>query len=140
MDTLRSAPLVITVGDRVTQTMHELGRDPDLQVVDEVERRLPREAPSAPYSRLLRAANPAGTVTAEAARAIGSALKGEKPARILIEGEEDLLVIPAVDAAPLGSAIYYGQPGVGVVLVRVDERAKSSVKRILSSMEEEKQC
>jgi GTP-dependent dephospho-CoA kinase len=126
---------VISVGDRVTESLQALGRTPDVQVVDEVERRVKRGAPDAPFVRLLRAANPAGTITLGAIEAVRSALEGEKPARVLIEGEEDLLAIPAIEAAPLGSTLYYGQPGEGVVVVRVDRRAKASVDLTLSKME-----
>jgi uncharacterized protein (UPF0218 family) len=130
--TLRTSPLVITVGDRVTETMQELGRTPDVQVVDQVERRVRRSPPETPYIRLIRASNPAGVITRDAATAVREAIKGEKPARVQIDGEEDLLVIPAVDAAPIGAVVYYGQPGVGVVSIAVDERAKASVARVLS--------
>ena len=41
---VRDAPMVVTVGDRVTDTLGEMGRNPDVQVVDGVERRVKREA------------------------------------------------------------------------------------------------
>jgi len=137
MDVLLSSPLVISVGDRVTESLHALGRTPDVQVVDEVERRVNRDAPDVPFVRLLRAVNPAGTVTVGSIEAVRSALEGVKPARVLIDGEEDLLAIPAIEAAPVGSSLYYGQPGEGVVMVRIDERAKASVRRTYARMKRE---
>jgi GTP-dependent dephospho-CoA kinase len=135
LDILRSSPTVITVGDRVTEFAQQLGRTPDVQVVDKVERRKTRDAPDVPFSRLLKAKNPAGCITSEAIIAVRKAIKSrKKPARVLIDGEEDLLAIPAVEAAPLGSILYYGQPGMGVVVVAFDERAKASVQRIMSEM------
>ncbi len=121
----------------MTETLQALGRTPDVQVVDEVERRVRRTPPEVPFVRLLRASNPAGTITAEAIVALENALLGEKPARVLIDGEEDLLAIPAIEAAPLGSLLYYGQPGEGVVMVVVDERAKLSASGILAGMKKE---
>ncbi|MDA4135599.1 MAG: GTP-dependent dephospho-CoA kinase family protein [Thaumarchaeota archaeon] len=132
---LRSAPLVISVGDRVTESLQALGRTPDLQVVDGFERRVKRQAPDVPFVRVFAAANPAGTITPEAVHAIIAALAGETPARVLIDGEEDLLAIPAIWAAPLGSSLYYGQPGKGVVFVAIDERAKSSAEKTLAAMQ-----
>jgi hypothetical protein len=114
--------------------MQEFGRTPDVQVVDELERRVRRLAPDVPFTRLLRASNPAGSITSEAIRAIQSAMSGEKPVRVLIDGEEDLLAIPAIAAAPEGSLLYFGQPGKGVVMVDVDRRAKASVERLLVRM------
>src|SRR5579862_6859145 len=67
---LRSSPLVIAVGDRVTERLQELGRTPDVQVVDQVERRVKRKAPDVPFLHLFKARNPAGTVTFKAMRAI----------------------------------------------------------------------
>ena len=134
---LRTSPFVISVGDRVTETLQALGRTPDVQVVDEVERRMKRPPPEVPYVRLVRASNPAGSITAEAIEAVRNALEGEKPARVLIEGEEDLLAIPAIEAAPPGTSLYYGQPGEGVVMVLVDERARLSARSMIAAMKPE---
>ncbi|MGA2663701.1 MAG: DUF359 domain-containing protein [Nitrososphaerales archaeon] len=134
METLRSSPLVVSVGDRVTETLHALGRTPDVQVVDRVERRVRRSAPDVPFATQIRARNPAGSITEGAVVAVGRAIGGRKPARVLVDGEEDLLAIPAIESAPLGATVYYGQPGVGVVLVVVDERARRSASRIMASM------
>jgi uncharacterized protein (UPF0218 family) len=136
LDTLNASRMLITVGDRVTEFAHQLGRTPDVQVVDGVERRRTRVAPDVPYSRQLKARNPAGALTSEAIVAVRKAVRGKKPVRVLIEGEEDLLAIPAAEAAPLGSILHYGQPGIGVVVVAVDERVKLSARRILASMKD----
>lgn len=130
----RNTPLLITVGDRVTDFAYSVGRVPDVQIVDRVERRVARKAPEVPFLVLLKARNPAGTITSEAIRAIGRAMSGRKPARVLIDGEEDLLAIPAVKEAPVGSILLYGQPGVGVVLVAVDTRAKVAAERTMLAM------
>ena len=118
----------------MTESLQELGRTPDVQIIDQVERRTRRPPPEVPFVRLYRATNPAGTITLEAIAAVTGAVKGEKPARVLIEGEEDLLAITAIETAPIGASIYYGQPGVGVVVVGVDERSKASVRRTMASM------
>ena len=124
----------MAVGDRVTESLQEYGRTPDVQVIDEVERRVKRQAPEVPFVSIFKAPNPAGTITSEALRAVEKAFRAEKPARVLIEGEEDLLAIPAILFAPVEATVYYGQPGQGVVAVKVDERAKASAKRLMSSM------
>ena len=131
---LLSSPLVVSVGDRVTETLHQLGRTPDVQIVDGFERRVRRETPRVPFITISSAANPAGMITLGAVRTIARSMRGAKPARVQIEGEEDLLALPVIRAAPLGSSLYYGQPGRGVVHVVVDARAKASAKLMLSSM------
>ena len=132
---LKKASFVITVGDRVTERIAELGRIPGVQVVDGRERRVERRMPDVHYTRLIRVRNPPGTITNEALGGIAEAVKErEGPVRVLVEGEEDLLAIAAVASAPISSSIYYGQPLVGVVLVRVDRAAKRRNGEILKEM------
>ena len=129
------SPFVVTVGDRVTETLQETtGRSPDVFVVDGMERRSAREIPRVAHGSTLRAKNPAGRITRAARSAVKRAFAGEKPVMVLIDGEEDLLTIPAVVEAPLGAVVFYGQPLEGVVAVVVDERSKESARAILRQM------
>ncbi len=134
-EAVAAAPLIVTVGDRVTDTIQALGRTPDIQVVDGRERRKARVAPGAPFSKLIRVGNPAGVLTRHAvAAARRSFREAKRPVRILVDGEEDLLTIPILAYAPEGSVIYYGQPGVGVVMLRVDDAGKQRARRLLERM------
>ena len=133
-DLVLQASMVITVGDRVTETLANLGRPPEVQVVDGVERRNRREPPRVPYRRLIRVKNPAGTLTDEAMEGMRKAFGGEKPARVLVDGEEDLMTMLAVAMAPVSSSVFYGQPGVGVVTVKVDGTSKSRNRAMLAEM------
>jgi GTP-dependent dephospho-CoA kinase len=126
--------MVITVGDRVTETFGELGRTPDVQVVDGVERRSKRDPPKVPYVRLVKVRNPAGEITSDAIRGMRSAFGGRKPVRVMVDGEEDLLAMVAVAMAPISSTVYYGQPQVGVVVVKVNAVSKSRNRAMLAKM------
>jgi uncharacterized protein (UPF0218 family) len=126
--------VVITVGDRVTESFGKMGRVPDVQVVDALENRVKRRPPEVAFSRAIRVRNPAATITREAIEGVGDAIRGQKPARVLVDGEEDLLAIPAVVLAPMGAGVFYGQPGVGVVMVRVSAASKSRNRAILRRM------
>jgi uncharacterized protein (UPF0218 family) len=53
----------------------------------------------------------------------------------LIDGEEDLMVIPLAILMPVGSLIMYGQPRLGFVVVYVDEEKKKEMLKIAESME-----
>jgi GTP-dependent dephospho-CoA kinase len=130
----RQSAMAITVGDRVTQTLGELGRTPEVQVVDGVERRARREPPKVPYRRLIRVKNPAGTLTLDAIEGVRRAFEGTKPVRILVDGEEDLIAMLAVAMAPISSMVFYGQPGVGVVAVKVSATSKSRNRALLAEM------
>jgi uncharacterized protein (UPF0218 family) len=131
---VRDAPMVVTVGDRVTDTLGALGRTPEVQVVDGVERRQLRELPAVPYARLVKVKNPAGTVTAEAIGGMRRAFGGKKPVRVKVEGEEDLMAMLAIAMAPVSAVVYYGQPGEGVVAVKANAVSKSRNREILAKM------
>jgi len=129
------SPFVVAVGDRVTETLQETtGRSPDVYVVDGMERRSAREIPRIAHASTFEAKNPAGGITRAALAAMKKAFAGEKPVMVLIDGEEDLLTIPAVIDAPLGAVVFYGQPLEGVVAVVVDDKSKASAREILEKM------
>lgn len=129
------SPFVVAVGDRVTETFQETtGRSPDVFIVDGRERREKREVPNIAHAETLSAKNPAGMITRAARTAVKKAFEGKKPAMVLIDGEEDLLAIPAVIEAPVGAVVFYGQPSKGVVAVEVDERAKARARDLMEGM------
>jgi len=131
---VRTAPMAVTVGDRVTDTLGAMGRTPDVQVVDGFERRIQRRVPTVPYSRLIKVENPAGTLTSEAISGMKEAFLGKKPVRVRVKGEEDLMAMLAIAMAPVSAMVFYGQPGVGVVAVKANAVAKSRNRAILAEM------
>ncbi len=133
-DMISQAPMVVTVGDRVTETLGRMGRAPDVQVVDSKENRVERAPPEVPYARKIEVQNPPGTITEEAIDGIREAFGGQKPVRVLVDGEEDLLAVPVIVIAPFSALVLYGQPGAGVVAVPVDSASKSRSREILAKM------
>jgi hypothetical protein len=131
---VNESSVVVSVGDRVTETLGRMGRVPDVQIVDAKENRVKRRPPDVPHSRSIRARNPPGTITGDAIEAIRKAFSGKKPSRVLVEGEEDLLVIPAVILAPASAIVLYGQPRVGIVAVRATSAAKARNRALLARM------
>lgn len=134
MEIVRRAAMVVTVGDRVTETLDRVGRTPDVQVVDGVERRGRRGLPEVRYARLVKVKNPAGTLTLGAVGGMSRAFEGKKPVRVLVDGEEDLVAVLAIAMAPASAVVFYGQPKVGVVTVKVDGRSRSRSRAILAKM------
>lgn len=133
-DLVRHASMTITVGDKVTETIGAMGRVPAVQVVDGVERRSKREPPEVPYRRLIQVKNPAGALTTEAIAGMRKAFDGVKPVRVMVDGEEDLMTMLAVAMGPISSVVFYGQPGVGVVVLKVDAESKSRNRAVLAKM------
>lgn len=128
--------LVITVGDIVTRQAEEGRKKSDVAIVDGRTRRA--EIPNFPPS-VQRYSNPAGTIQSAVSihiqDCITSFLHGKQRQQIVVEGEEDLLTIPAVLFAPLNSVVLYGQYNEGVVHVLVTEEMKAYVFGLLQKME-----
>ncbi len=134
LDALDKSSFVVTVGDRVTETVARLGRTPDVQIVDSLENRKPRQLPDVSFVTGFQVKNPPGGISPAAVDIIRLAMEAEKPARLLVDGEEDLLAIPAIILAPDGTSLFYGQPGKGIVLVKADAAAKQRSRALLSRM------
>ena len=126
-----SGRIVYTVGDVVTYHLIQNGIIPDMAVIDGHTMREPCNRSPAVFSRKIKARNPPGTLTDELIQALHEAVR-EPPVLILVEGEEDLAVIPLVLCAPEGAIILYGQPGMGVVVCEVNDRTRMKAKELLS--------
>jgi len=61
-------------------------------------------------------------------------LAGDERIKIVVDGEEDLATLPAILYAPLGSAVVYGQPNEGSVLVEVTPEKKKHVMDLMNKM------
>ncbi|HJK04728.1 MAG TPA: DUF359 domain-containing protein [Methanocorpusculum sp.] len=57
------------------------------------------------------------------------------PCMILVEGEEDLAVLPLIERLPDGALILYGQPNEGVVVCEVTPVLRQHAKELLSYFE-----
>ncbi|MEM2377492.1 MAG: GTP-dependent dephospho-CoA kinase family protein [Candidatus Korarchaeum sp.] len=126
---------VVCVGDRVTRVLLEAGMRPRVVVIDLKEKR--EVNPSAAYLLdgflILTARNPPGRLTREAwmkfARAVEVSSKVN--VAVLIDGEEDLLGFPAMILSPNDWIFVYGQPDIGMVMVRVTENSRREAIELL---------
>jgi len=126
---------IIVVGDVVAASALRYGIFIDIFVVDNKTMRREIE-PALIYTKThMNAKNPRSTITHEAWAVLARAVKENQTVKISIEGEEDLLVLPAVLSAPIGSLVVYGQPNEGIVLVNVTRSKKREAALIIESME-----
>ena len=132
--------MILSVGDVVSMTLHDLGITPQLFVCDY---KTQRGDDSDEYRRVLGAwgdvehhvKNPAAQVTLQAWDAVGAALQNHAaPVRIVVEGEEDLLGLPSIALAPEGAVMLYGMPNQGVVFCRVTAALQAKVGALLAQM------
>ncbi len=133
----RSKPSKLTtVGDVVSRETLAAGIHVNLRIVDQMTLRKRISPVEIKAERTYKVRNPAGVVTREAWEAIKEALR-EKEALILVDGEEDLLAIPAVLESPDNALVVYGQPSEGLVVVTASLEKKSEVRKIVNRMTEE---
>lgn len=141
---LKSCGLVIAVGDVVCSSLIDVGGSPNICIVDRKSR---REATQISVSNelfdiVLQAKNPPGYITEEARwkvrESINKVLKSDLKLKVLIivDGEEDLLALPALLNVRDGDCITYGIPGKGVTVIRVDSRVRKLVKEVVNMFEE----
>jgi hypothetical protein len=126
---------IITVGDRTTEKMIEFGLIPSLQIIDSQEKRVKREPPKLANATELTVDNPAAEITLQSIDIIKKAFTMHPPVRLSVNGEEDLLVIPACIHAPENSIVLYGQPNEGLVLVKITPEIRNKTQKLLDLME-----
>lgn len=124
---------IITVGDATTEKMFTFNLIPSLSIVDGLEKRQKRTIPSGDVINLF-CDNPAGEITAQSIDVIKDALESELPVQIIVNGEEDLLVIPACVYAPQNAIVLYGQPNEGLVIVKITQEIRNKTQQLLNLM------
>ncbi|MGP8070673.1 MAG: GTP-dependent dephospho-CoA kinase family protein [Candidatus Bathyarchaeia archaeon] len=125
---------VILVGDTVSRNAAQKGIRADLMIIDNLEKRAKAKTYAFEPKRRIKTRNLPGMIEAQARETVEQAVLGGSDL-IEVDGEEDLLAIVAVQTSPLGSLVVYGQPGEGIVLVRVSEAKKVEAQAILDQME-----
>ena len=125
---------VVSVGDVSTKRLMEFGIEPVVAIVDGRTRREVKV--SLRFLRsFVKAFNPPGFICLDAVKAIERALKEEL--WVSVEGEEDLLAIPALMLTENGTALVYGQPGAGAVYLEANPNTKRYFSFLLSLSEGE---
>ena len=127
--------LVISVGDIVTSHILKEGISLDVLVIDNKTMRKPIQPIVVNVDQTLYAKNPPGAITDEAWATIRQAIEEKGQTKVIIEGEEDLLTVVSVLSAPDNALVVYGQPQVGIVVVKVTAEAKEKMRRIIDSMD-----
>lgn len=125
---------IITVGDRVTHDLTSNQLFPDVLIIDNRVMRKEITPISATAENNMNVQNPPGTITDEAWQAIETAMRESKRTKITVDGEEDLLTLVAVLAAPENSLVFYGQPHEGIVAVKVTVETKQKIQNMIEEM------
>ena len=136
---LIGAKKVAAIGDMTVFYLLQASIVPDLAVVDNKTKRMP--VPDHIMQNLdhdsyktIKVKNQAATLTKELIDLIRASLNGDERVKIIVDGEEDLATLPAILYAPLGSAVVYGQPNEGSVLVDVTPEKKLHIEEFMKKM------
>lgn len=135
--------VIITVGDCTAQTILAGGITPRILIVDNKVNRKDFYELQPTFAQRnfikVRVVSGPGYIGHEAIHAIREALIGTRTGVVIeVEGEEDLLAIPAIIEAPVGATIYYGQPNTpdsrvsGIVEVPVTRAIQQAAKALLA--------
>ena len=87
------------------------------------------------YNIKLSIKNPRSTIAKESWRiltkVVNTVIKRKVKCLVIVNGEEDLLVLPLSIIAPSRSLIFYGQPDQALVLVITNKYVSSAFSRFL---------
>ncbi len=137
---IKEANFLISVGDQTTKNLVDIDLIPDLGIIDHRIQRKDHNYDIIRTENILEADNPAGTITEDLwetiEEAISLTLKDSEKRIIVVEGEEDLAVLPCLLIAPEDAVILYGQPNEGLVFVNVCE-GKEKAERLMTFFNEE---
>ena len=131
---LEGSKKIISVGDATTERLISFDITPDIAVIDGMERRSLRNRTINYPAKEMVCTNPAGTISKEAVHVLQSALETPSPVTVKVEGEEDMLDLPLFRMAPKGSAVLYGQPLEGIVLVYITEEKQNQAKELMNKI------
>ncbi len=127
-------PIIISVGDIVSQNLHEHNLHPQLTIIDKISLRNQKIPAEPVVQKTVCVDNPQGTLTKESISAVEEALQSKQHTHIVVKGEEDLLTLIAVLFAPENAFVIYGQPYSGIVVVKVSSERKARVIEFLKAM------
>ena len=130
-----SEKVVITVGDATSELLLGMGLTPLLHIVDGQEKREKRSPPLADSANTeLTVKNNPGELSSESFNLIKNIFQQKPPIRLLVDGEEDLLVLPVCLFAPENSVVMYGQPNEGLVIAEITNEVREKVQKIVNQM------
>lgn len=136
-DVLNNAKKVVSVGDSTTDRLISYDILPNISVVDNKERRRKRKGGLHNQNtniHELHCTNPAGSICREAVSILHKALRMSTPVKVVVYGEEDMLALPIIAAAPYRTFVLYGQPLEGIVVVTITPAMRKKAKGIIDKI------
>ncbi len=136
---------IVTVGDMVTHTFLKNGVRPHIMYFDLMTERKPYEVLDEELKDVVAnrhlVKNAAGEISTDLIRESERAFKKVKKSKwtryaIQVLGEEDLAALPAIILSEDDWLIVYGEPGVGMRIIKSDLKIRKKVVETLMKMKE----
>ncbi len=141
--------LTISIGDFCTQSLITLDFLPDIIIFDGKTQRYKTRYLDLQHYKIFETINPPEWILLKAKKVIENAINfnsvNNSRVAVRIDGEEDLLIIPAIILAPVGTIILYGQPPFanieeGIVAVVISPSLKKTTQKLLEKFEFHEEC
>ncbi|MEM5872144.1 MAG: DUF359 domain-containing protein [Candidatus Aenigmatarchaeota archaeon] len=128
--------IIVCVGDTSSYYLIKHGLKPNMIIVDGKEKRRKAKYKIKFKGVKLKAKNPPGKITVEMWNAIENGIKKlpKNRVEIIIDGEEDLAVLPCAIHLPIGSYIIYGHFEEGLIVTFLDEERKNHAKALFEEI------
>ena len=136
LKSLDSSAKIYSVGDQITQSLLEIDIHPHIIIIDGyIQRKKAQDLPQLESYKEVSVVNKPAHIEKNAWKKIQQLVNLDEIKTIIkITGEEDLLVLPAILEAPLGTKVLYGQPNEGIVIVTVTEKKKIEIEQLMEKM------
>ena len=136
---LKNPQRIITVGDVTTKRIRDMEIQQKIAVVDFfIERKKTNQSLSqlgfVGNEKIIHLVNPAGQLVPRVWKKLLSVVgqkESKKSTIVIVEGEEDLFVIPLILMLPLRDLLMYGQPQEGIVILEITENLKKKTFEVL---------
>jgi len=127
---------LVSVGDACSYFLvsHEI--TPDMIIIDGKEKRR-KFTKNIVYTGKVRSAkNPRGRITVDLWRTVEDAIKhlGKEKQKIVVDGEEDLAVLPVCMHCTEGTVVVYGQWDIGLVVAVMNKSTRERIKAIIENI------
>ncbi len=131
-------PLIVAVGDIVSRNLLKAKVEINVFVIDGKTLRTSKEEVGKAGIHVLHLKNRPALIEKNSWEILKKAYSLKELVEIRVEGEEDLLALPAVMLAPNGSLVFYGQPPIagpsGVVMIKVNDEKKKEFQGYIDQM------
>lgn len=133
----------VAIGDICSKSLLEQEFYPNIIIFDETTRRHKEVSLNLSSYQMRSAINPKEWILMSAwsviKQSIAFSTSNNCRIAVRIDGEEDLLIIPAIISLPIGSIVVYGQPPIatveGIVVVSISSSLKDRVTNLLEKFE-----